>query len=153
MAFQAACYTLPCAAYRVRWQARCQVAPPTIPINCLKDNDCSVTLCAAIMIVKVKWPSQHRRDKAPNTRKALPQLIKRGGKGEFTREVPKKGVFSLIINLTRASEGVSEQVVRTSFARKEKEATLSIDWATIPGRHVTSRGSRHQHWRHLWKTT
>ena len=105
------------------------------------------------MIVKVKGPSQHRCDKAPDTRKALLQLIKREGKGEFTREVPKKGVFSLIINLTRASEGVSGQLVRTSFVGEEKEATLSVDWATKPGRHVTFRGSRHQHWCRLWETT
>ena len=96
------------------------------------------------MIVKVKGPSQYICEKAPNTRKTLPQLIKRGGKGEFMREVPKKGVFSLIINLTRTSENVSRQPVRTSFVGEEKETTLSIDSTMIPGRHVTSRGSRHQ---------
>ena len=56
--------------------------PPTIPVSCLKSDDCSATICVAIMTVKVKRPSQHRCDEAPDTIKAFPQL-KRGGGGYF----------------------------------------------------------------------
>ena len=56
--------------------------PPTIPVSRLKSDDCSATICVAIMTVKVKRPSQHRCDGAPDTIKAFPQL-KGGGEGYF----------------------------------------------------------------------
>ena len=55
-----------------------------------------------------------------------------GGGGKIVHFLSsQEGVFSLIVNLTRALEGVS-------FAGEEKEVSLSIDWATTSGRHVTS---------------
>ncbi|RVX10442.1 hypothetical protein CK203_016901 [Vitis vinifera] len=53
----------------------------------------------------------------------------------------------------KASDGVFEQPVRTSFAGEWKEASLSVEWAKLLGSYNASRSSLHQHWRRLWEAT
>ena len=59
--------------------------------------------------------------------------------------------FSIIVNLTRASEGVSRQPIGTSFAGEWKEPPLLVDWASTSGKYCIPNGLWHQHWRRLWE--
>ena len=74
LSFQATYYALHHTACKVRWLASHQVIPLAIPVNRLKSDNCSTSICVAIMTVKVKIPSQHRCDGAPNTIKVFPWL-------------------------------------------------------------------------------
>ena len=81
--------------------------PPTILVSHPKSHDCSATICAAIMTMKVKGASQHRCDGTPDTIKALPQLKGNGREkkagGILIHSFPsfyKNEAFSLTNHLT-----------------------------------------------------
>ena len=123
MSFQATCHPLHYAACRIKRQVRRQVAPPTISICRLKNNDCA---------------------QGSRRYKSFPQLNGEGKvkKSHFRNSQEEKSM--IIVNLTRTSEGVSGQPIRTSFAREWKEGSLLVDWASTSGRYSIPNGSRHQ---------